>query len=70
MNIDKEIVDDLQVRCLSYALMHKWSSSDDSRTALKYSLRAADLLGMEQWQGFEAHRAWLRCITGELHGLD
>jgi|HubBroStandDraft_2_1064218.scaffolds.fasta_scaffold08727_7 hypothetical protein len=64
MNTDKNIVDDLQVRCLSYALMRKWSSRSDSRDALKYALRAAGLLGMEEWQGFEAHRSWLECTTG------
>lgn len=62
--IDKNIVDDLQVRCLTYTLMRKWPTRTgvDSREVLAYSLRAAELLGMEEWQGFEAHRAWIEVV--------
>lgn len=68
MNTDKNIVDDLQVRCVCYTLLRKWPKLDRnredsvSREVLEYSLRAADLLGMEDWQGMEAYRAWLETV--------
>ena len=66
MNTDKNIVDDLQVRCVTYTLLRKWPTrgrADESKDVLAYALRAAELLEMAEWQGFEAHRAWLESTT-------
>jgi hypothetical protein len=70
MNTDKNIVDDLQVRCVTYTLLRKWPTRGESNLAgvLAYSMRAAELLGMQEWQGFEAYRAWLESSTEEIHG--
>jgi hypothetical protein len=65
MNTDKNIVDDLQVRCITYTLLRKWPIRSESslQEILTYSIRAAELLGMQEWQGFEAYRAWLETST-------
>ena len=60
MDSEKKIIDDLQVRSLSYTLLRKYDSgSIPDSIVLETALRFAYLLGMEEWQGYEAHRAYV-----------
>jgi hypothetical protein len=59
------MIDDLQVRSLAYTLMRKYDNHFSPSEVLATALRWAELLGMAEWQGYEAQRAWSELTYGK-----